>query len=214
MNREQEASTIRVVLVDDHPPLRMGLRVILEQQADIRVVGEAGTGAEALALVERLQPDVVVLDCRLPDRDGVAVAREIRQRCPAVRVLALSAYDDALVVRGMIEAGAVGYLLKSEVAQSIVAAVRADERERWFSPTVIRHLLSGVEGTLPAGPTEREAEVLRGLREGQSSKEIASALGISESTVNFHVTNLLGKLGSPNRTAAVVEAIRRGWIEV
>ena len=118
------ADAISVVLVDDHPALRMGLRIMLEQAPDIRVVAEASTGEEALAQIEALRPDVVVLDCQLPGMSGTEVAAEVRRLGLPVRVLALSAYTDDQVIQGMIQAGAVGYLLKEEAPAAIVDAVR------------------------------------------------------------------------------------------
>ncbi len=122
------ASSIRVLLVDDHPALRMGLHIVLEQAPDVHVVAEAGSGQEALALIQALRPDVAVLDCQLPDMPGSQAALELRRLGLATRVLALSAYTDDAAIRGMVVAGAAGYLLKEEAPAAIVEAVRAAAR--------------------------------------------------------------------------------------
>ena len=202
-------STIHVLLADDHPALRMGLRVLLDRAPDIEVGGEADDGNEALALIESLHPDVAVLDCQLPGIDGMAVAVEIGQRVPSVRVVALSAYDDDRYLAGMMAAGAVGYLLKNEAPGQIVAAVQAAMRgetlwtpeqttrvERW------RAEVAHVRDSL----TEREREVLQLVADGLSNKEIAQALYITVRTADFHVSNILRKLSVISRVEAAVWA--------
>jgi DNA-binding NarL/FixJ family response regulator len=209
---------IRILLADDHPALRIGLRILLEQAPDIEVVGEASTGAEALTLILAMQPDVIVLDCQLPEMDGISVAREIKQRGLCTRILALSSYDDIEYVRGMVETGAVGYLLKNEAPSVIVSAVHATENEKWFSPSVAAHVVTLMEKEeqkkLANEPTEREQEVLELLAKGWTNGQIAKSLVITKRTVAYHVQNLLNKLDASNRTEAVVEAIRRGWLDV
>ncbi len=207
------SKTIRVLLADDHPTLRLGLRVLLDQAPDVEVVGEAEDGEEALALIEALVPDVAVLDCQLPGLEGTEVAQEIRRRGLPVRVLALSAYDDERYVRGMLEAGAVGYLLKDEAPETIVAAVRAAARgEGYFSPAVTAKVAAWVRGERPAGLTKREVEVVRLVAEGMSTKEIAQALSVSVRTVSFHVGNILEKLGVASRVEAAVWAKEIGIV--
>ncbi|RLC98281.1 MAG: DNA-binding response regulator [Chloroflexi bacterium] len=204
---------MRVLLADDHPALRLGLRVLLERAPDVELVGEAEDGEEALALIEKLQPDVVVLDCELPEMEGVEVAQEIRRRDLPVRVLALSSYDDERYVRGMLDAGAVGYLLKDEAPQAIVAAVRAAARgEGYFSPAVAAKVTAWSRGERPGGLTEREVEVLTLVAEGLPNKQIASQLQVAERTVNFHVSNILHKLGAASRVEATVWAKEQGVI--
>jgi len=198
---------IRVLLVDDHPALRLGLRVLLERAPDVELVGEAEDGAEALALVKASRPDVIVLDCELPEMEGVKVAQEIQRRDLPARVLALSSYDDERYVRGMLEAGAVGYLMKDEAPDVIVAAVRAAARgEGYFSPTVTATVTAWARGEQPGGLTKRELEVLRLVVEGLPNKQIASQLQIVERTAQFHVSNVLRKLGVASRVAAAVWA--------
>lgn len=207
---------IHVLLVDDHPALRMGLKILLDRAPDIQVIAEASSGPEALTRLVHYQPTVMVLDCQLPEMDGIEVARAVQAQGLPTRILALSAYDDPGYVRGMVKAGAVGYLLKNEAPDAIVAAVRAAEKESWFSPSIAKTLLTILrEGeSLPPPITEREHEVLEGLVQGWTNQQIGHALHISERTVGYHVVNLLNKLGVDNRTAAVVEAIRQGWVEV
>jgi DNA-binding NarL/FixJ family response regulator len=205
------SKTTRVLLADDHPTLRLGLRVLLDQAPDVEVVGEAENGEEALALIESLMPDVAVLDCQLPGMEGTQVALEIQQRGLLVRVLALSSYDDDRYVRGMLEAGAVGYLLKEEAPETIVAAVRAAAQgEGYFSPPVAAKVAAWVRGERPGGLTEREVEVLQLVEEGLSNKEIAQTLSITVRTVDFHVSNILKKLEVTSRVEAAVWAKEQG----
>jgi DNA-binding NarL/FixJ family response regulator len=206
------AQTTRVLLADDHPALRMGLRVLLEQ-GQIVVVAEAGDGQEALAQIVALQPDVAVLDCQLPGMTGMAVAREVQQRGLKTRILALSAYSDEKYVRGMIAGGAIGYLLKEEAPGVIVAAVRAaSEGQAWFSPAVASVVAAMARGE-PAGHgnlTQREWQVLRLVARGKTNKEIALALKVAERTVEFHISNVLSKLGVASRVEAAVWANEHG----
>lgn len=200
---------IGVILADDHPALRLGLRVLLEQTADIAVVGEAGDGPATLDLIEALSPTVAVVDCQLPLLSGPGVAAEVARRGWPTRIVALSAYRDERFVRGMVAAGAAGYLIKDEAPAAIAAAVRAAARgERWFSPAVAawvgaiaEHRRAGA-----AGLTERERAVLRLAAEGQPNKEIAWRLGIAERTVEFHLGNTFRKLGLSSRVEAAVWA--------
>ena len=182
---------IRVVLVDDHPALRMGLRIMLEQAPDIQVVAEAGSGAEALACIEALRPEVVVLDCQLPGISGMEVAAQVRRLALPVHILALSAYSDDQVVQSMIQAGALGYVLKDEAPAVIVAAVRA-----W-----------AVRPPPAADLTERERDVLRLLGRGWDNQRIGAELHISERTVRFHLRNIYDKIGAHTRAEAVVWAV-------
>ena len=210
---------IKVVLADDHPALRMGIKGMLEK-ADIEVIGEAADGDEALRLAERSGPDVLVLDAVMPGLRAPQVIHRLRETCPDLRILVLTAYDENELVFGLLEAGAVGYVLKDEALETIEAAVRAVARgESWLSPKVaakvMKKALGQEEAEEEAIPlTERELEVLQLMAKGWSNKRIAKELGIGERTVAFHVENLLAKLGADNRTEAVVEAIRRGWLAV
>ena len=213
-NQPPGQAQIRVLLVDDHPPFRIGMRVLLEQNPAIAVVGEASTGAETLRLATELLPDVVVLDCQLPDMDGPAVAAALRAAEVPVRVLALSAYDDIKYVRGLLAAGAMGYLLKNEAVEVVMAAVQAAAQGRaYFSATVAAQLaqLARPEPIFEP-PTAREQEVLAELARGRTNGEIARQLGISERTVRFHMENLFGRLGVENRVEAVMKAMQLGWL--
>lgn len=208
-------ATIRVILVDDHPALRMGLRIVLEQAPDVQVVAEAGTGEEALALLEALQPDVAVLDCQLPGLSGAQVAAEIRRLGLSTRVLALSAYTDDAVIQGMVQAGALGYLLKEEAPAAIVDAVRAAARGegRWSAAVIVRLAAGAVSPAQTQAQddlTERELDVLRQLARGWDNHQIGAALQISERTVRFHLGNIYDKIGAQTRTEAAVWAVRRG----
>ena len=209
---------IRVVLIDDHPALRMGLRIVLEQAPGVEVVAEAGSGQEALALIQTLWPDVAVLDCQLPDMPGSQVAAELRRLGLATRVLALSAYTDDAAIRGMVEAGAVGYLLKEEAPAAIVEAVRAAARGegRWSAAVASRLAAWAVRpaaSEASADLTSRELDVVRLLARGWDNQRIAGELHISEHTVRFHLRNIREKIGVQTRTEAAVWAARRGLAE-
>ncbi len=206
---------IRVLLVDDHPALRVGLHVLLEQAPDITVAGEVGNGREALARAEELQPDVIVLDCQLPEMEGAAVAEEIRRRGLPVRVLALSSYSDEQYVRAMLDAGAMGYLLKDEAPERIVAAVRAiAQGEGWFSPSIAAKVAGMMRGqtdkTARAQLTPREREILHLVAAGKSNKEIASVLHLSEKTVEKYLSEMFAKLNVSSRVEAAVLAVKEG----
>ncbi|MBX3013333.1 MAG: response regulator transcription factor [Caldilineaceae bacterium] len=207
---------IRVMLVDDHPPFRIGMRVLLEQHHQIQVVAEADTGRAALEQLAACAPTVVVLDCQLPDSDGPTVAQAIQQRLPTVRLLALSAYDDLKYIRGLLAAGALGYLLKNEAPETIVAAVQAvTQGQSYFSATVAAQFaqLARRDEPLLAPPTAREQEVLQALAKGLTNAQIAHSLGIAERTVRFHVENLFSRLQVDNRVEAVMKALRLGWLD-
>ncbi len=206
-------SAIRVLLADDHPSLRMGLRVLLEQERDIAVVAEAGDGREALKQIESLCPDVAVLDCQLPVMNGVAVAMHIQQRALPTRVLALSAYADEQYVRGMIAAKAVGYLLKDEAPSVIIAAVRAAARgEGWFSANVAAQIAEWANENQETRRdlSEREWNVLHRVAAGKSNKVIARELHIVERTVEFHLNNIFKKLQVSSRLEAALWAKEHG----
>lgn len=222
MINQHSYKQIEVLLVDDHPPLRAGIRALLSQDDEIKVVAEASDGASALEYVAKLKPTVTVLDCELsdspnPEMDGPEVAAEITKQGFLTNVLALSAFDDEKYVQKMIIAGAKGYLLKSETTEIIIAAVkRVAQGEVFFSASIatkIAAIISNpVEDTL--APTPREQEVLQQLAAGLTNAQIAKKLGVVERTAAYHIENLLNKLSVNNRTKAVVEAIRRGWLEV
>lgn len=206
--------SIRVLVVDDHALHRDGTRHILEDYDDLEVVGDADSGEAALALVNRLQPDVVLLDIRLPGMNGIETARRIRDHHPGVRVLMVTAYDDEEYVRGAFEVGAVGYLSKSAPGRELVEAIRVVALGGTvLGPALLRPLLSGSENR--AGRlTDRELAVLQLLADGLHNKQVAARLGISARTVERHCDNIYGKLGVGSRTEAVVRAISANLVKV
>jgi DNA-binding NarL/FixJ family response regulator len=204
---------ISVVLVDDHPVVRVGLRGMLEVADDLRVIGEAGSGDEALVLVAALRPDVVLMDLRMPGTDGVAATARIAEQYPTVRVLVLTTYDtDADILRA-VEAGATGYLLKDTPINTLVDAIRAAARgETVLAPPVAARLVTRMRAPVAEQLTPREQEVLRLVARGLSNVEIGRALFIGEATVKTHLLRAFAKLGVNDRTAAVTVAIARGII--
>jgi DNA-binding NarL/FixJ family response regulator len=200
---------ILVVLADDHPALRVGLRVLLDREVDIHVVAEVDDGIAALELTTTLSPDVIVLDCQLPGLDGATVAAEIRRRALLTRVLALSAYDDDRYIAEMHQAGAAGYLLKSEAPGEIASAVRSigQGAELWTARQIARADRWRAEvAEVRESLTERELEVLASVAEGFSNKEIALQLVVTVRTVDFHVSNILRKLNVMSRVEAATWA--------
>lgn len=204
---------ISVMLVDDHPVVRVGLRGMLEAADDLRVVGEAGSGDEALVLVGALQPDVVLMDLRMPGTDGVAATAQIVERHPTVRVLVLTTYDtDADILRA-VEAGATGYLLKDTPVAVLIDAIRAASRgETVLAPPVAARLVTRMRAPVAEQLTPREVQVLTLVGQGLSNVEIGRELFIGEATVKTHLLRAFAKLGVNDRTAAVTAAIARGII--
>ncbi len=206
---------INVLLVDDHAVVRQGLRLFLATQPDIAVVGEAGDGEAGLEAVAKLRPDVVLMDLKLPQMDGINTTHLIKQRYPDVEVIVLTSYVEEAQVAAAIKAGALGYLLKDVEPAELAQAIRAAHRgEVHLHPKAARQLMQTV-GTqappaLPEPLTEREIEVLQALSRGQSNKSIADTLVVSEKTVKAHVSNILSKLGLQSRTQAVLYALRHG----
>jgi NarL family two-component system response regulator LiaR len=204
---------IRVLLVDDHPVVRAGIRVELDKSADISVIGEAGTGEECLRLVEELAPDLLLLDMALPDLDGVEVTSKVRETCPQVRVLVFSGYTADAFVFGALEAGAIGYLLKDEMLPRIGDAVRAAMRgEVVLSGRVARKAMGKMfRNQETGGPavalTEREIEVLRLVSLFRTNDEIGAQLDVTIKTVEYHLANIMLKLGTDSRR----EAARWAW---
>jgi NarL family two-component system response regulator LiaR len=216
--------TIRVAIADDHAVVRQGLRTFLELQDDVEVVGEAADGAEAVELVARTEPDVVLLDLVMPRLDGIEATRQIRARSPDTRILVLTSFADDHTVLPAVRAGAAGYLLKDVQPLELVAAIRTVHAgEALLAPAVATMLVEqlaaedGADGAsteAPAGPrlTPRELEVLAELARGRANKAIALELGVSERTVKTHVSNILAKLGFTDRTQAAVYAVEHGLV--
>jgi NarL family two-component system response regulator LiaR len=212
---DSKASKVRVMVVDDHAIVREGLRNFLEMLPDIDLVGEAANGEEALAVATRVNPDVVLLDLVMPVMDGIEAVGRLRAQSPQVKVIVLTSFSDDDKLYPAIKAGACAYLLKDvgpkELAEAIRAAARGEMR---LHPEVTKRLMNGIAGQpgeTPAEPlTARELEVLGCLGRGLSNKEIGAELFISEKTVKTHVSNILGKLGLPDRTQAALYAVKRG----
>ena len=201
---------IRVLLVDDHTVVRRGLRGFFDLLDDIEVVGEAENGRRAVALVDELRPDVVLMDIVMPAMDGIEAIGEIKRRHADVEVVALTSFIEEERVTAALEAGATGYLLKDAEADDVAAAVRrAHAGEVHLDPQVARMLAQRVRNPLPGHEplTEREREVLRLVARGHSNKEIAALLDITERTARTHVSNILGKLDLASRTQAALWAI-------
>lgn len=212
-------SKIRVLITDDHPMVRQGIRSFLERHSDIEVVGEAATGGEAVAQSHELLPDIVLMDLKLPDLDGVAATREITARHPEVRVIALTAFEDDELILAALRAGAAGYLLKEIPAEGLINAIRAAVRgETPLAPQVTQKLVETVRQPRAdpdvrlASLSEREREILSLLAQGLVNREIAARLAISDKTVKFHVSNILEKLHLSDRTQAALFAAKYGLI--
>ena len=211
--------TIKVILVDDQMLFREGLGTLLSVHDDIEVVGEAENGQEALDLVQRLKPDVVLMDVRMPVLDGVAATRKLTQDFPKSRVIMLTTFDDDEYVFEGLRAGAAGYLLKDVPSQKLVEAIRAAAKgDSFLQPSVAAKVVAEFtrmsEKTAVSNPQQslveplsnRELEILAQVATGASNREIAASLFIAEGTVKNHVTNILGKLGVRDRTQAAIKA--------
>ena len=212
-------ASIRILVVDDHPLLRDGLVAVLGTQPDFDVVGEAGSGTEAVSKAAELQPDVVMLDLEMPGMDGVEALVLMRQDDPEARVIVFTAFDTDERILTAVQAGAQGYILKGAPREQVFDAVRVVHAGgSLLQPVVASKLLRRVSSA--AGPdapppvTPRELEVLGLLARGLQNKEIGQELGIAERTVKFHVGSILTKLGVGNRTEAVTSAVQRGLIQL
>lgn len=206
--------TIRILIADDHSVVRQGLRMFLELDDELEIVGEATNGAEAVARAKELHPDVVLMDLLMPVMDGLTAISTMRREMPGVEVVALtSVLEDASVV-GAIRAGAIGYLLKDTNAEELRRSVKAAAAGQvQLAPEAATRLMREVRAPeAPEALTDRETDVLRLLADGQSNKEIARNLTIGEKTVKTHVSSILSKLGVQSRTQAVLQAMRDGLI--
>jgi NarL family two-component system response regulator LiaR len=209
-----KSDSIRVMIVDDHALVRSGLGAFLEVYGDLELAGEAADGAEAVELCEQLQPDVILMDLVMPETDGAAATRSIRERWPQIQVIALTSFKDEEWVEKALRAGAISYLLKNVGADELADAVRAAHAGRpILAPEATQVLLqiaraARAEATPDYALTPREQEVLALLVKGLSNPEIAAWLVISRSTAAAHVSNILSKLGVSNRAEAVSRAIR------
>ena len=206
---------IRVLVVDDHPVVRQGLRAFLDLQPDLEVVGEAADGTACVVEAERLRPDVVVLDLRMPDADGLAALRGLAEAGNPARVLVITSFTDPGAVVPAIRAGAAGYVYKDVDPSALATAIRAVHAGH--AGHVLLHpdvagLLAAGDGSRAAALTAREREVLIEIGRGRSNREIARALALSEKTVKAHVSAVLAKLGVPDRTQAALHAVRAGLV--
>ncbi|MFI0486804.1 response regulator [Actinomadura sp. 9N215] len=213
--RRPGRAPIKVLIVDDHPVVRQGLRTFLGIQDDIEVVGEAEDGTSAVTLAESLEPDIVLMDLKMPGADGLTALTELRARGVAARVLVLTSVTERGHVLPAVQAGAAGYLYKDVDPQALVQAIRAvHDGHVLFAPDAAEAMLADGPGTQDdrglAALTEREREVLVHIARGRSNREIARALVVSEKTVKTHVSNLLMKLGVQDRTQAALYAVRHG----
>ncbi|WP_413171488.1 response regulator [Anabaena azotica] len=208
---------IKVLLTDDQSLIRQGLRALLELETDLEIVGEAENGEIAIHLVQELQPDVVLMDIRMPIMDGVAATKTIQTRFPATKVLVLTTFDDDQYIKAALQNGAMGYLLKDTPSEELAVAIRAVNKGfSQLSPGIVKKLLTQFPATAPDPEksippslvelTPREKEVLRLIANGASNREIAHTLYISEGTVKNHVTNILGRLNLRDRTQAAILA--------
>lgn len=207
------AEPIRILIADDHEVVRDGLRLLLEDEAEFEVVGEAGNGAEAVRLAGEVRPQVVLMDLRMPGQGGLDALEQIRTQWPEIAVVILTTYnEDDLMGRGL-RAGARGYLLKDTKRQTLFDTLKAAARgEALLQPDILARALNPGPSNQPALLTPREREVLAGVARGERSKEIAARLGLSERTVKAYLSNIYDKLGVDSRAAAIAVAAERGWL--
>jgi two-component system, NarL family, response regulator len=205
-------SRIRVVLADDHPVVRDGLAAIVNQQTDMEVVGEAGDGEEAIVLYEQQRPDVLVLDLRMPKRDGVAVVQRLLELDPKACILIMTTYDGDEDIFQCLSQGAKGYLLKDAPRQEILTAIRAVSEDRPYTSSTVA--TKALQRMGKPRLTQRELGVLQLVAEGRSNKDIARRLSITEGTAKTHVKGILTKLDAISRTEAVAVAHKRGLIHL
>lgn len=212
---------IKIVIADNHAVVREGTRTLLDREPDMEVIGEAGDGEEAVKLIEKLKPDVAILDISMPKLSGVEVTRQIKPRFPSTAILILSAYDNDEYIFALLEAGAAGYLLKDAHSQEIVEAVRAVySGESVLHPSIARKviqraLVSSSGAAIQKSDielSEREKEVLKLAAQGMKNKDIADALYISIRTVQGHINSIFHKLGVGSRTEAIFQSVKRGWL--
>jgi DNA-binding NarL/FixJ family response regulator len=212
MNVASDSALIHVLCVDDHPLIREGIAAIVEGEPDMRLVGEAMNGREAIESFRRNRPDVTLMDLRLPDMNGVEAIARIRSEFPDARIIVLTSYAGDAQALGALQAGACGYLLKNMLRRDMLEAIRAVHIGKKQIP---REIASGIaEHASDDSLTARELDVLRRVAAGRSNKAIATELKISESTVKAHVKAILAKLDADGRTHGVMIAVKRGIIDV
>lgn len=212
-----ESKPIRVLLVDDHPIVRNGIKGLLANARDIRVIGEAETGEKALKLIQETPADVLLLDMELPDIPGTQVAMQVAKYHPELKILSLSAHDDSVYVRQLLELGAAGYLMKEEAPEVILDAIRgvAHGQQGWISRGIAAQISGWMQSDIIEGTslTRREQETLDLLVEGKTNQAIAAELKISEKTVEKHIKAIFEKMNVGSRVEAAVMAVKRGFVE-
>jgi NarL family two-component system response regulator LiaR len=211
-----QENPIRVLIVDDHAVVRSGLSAFLLAYEDLEMVGDAANGAEAIRLCEKFRPDVILMDLVMPGMDGAAATRAIRAQHPDVQVIALTSFKEEDLVQGALQAGAIGYLLKNVSADELAGAIRAAHGGRpTLAPEAAEALIQAAMHKPSVGYdlTDREKEILKLMTEGLSNPEMADRLFVSRSTIKFHVSNILSKLGAESRTEAVAIAIHNNLLE-
>ncbi len=207
--------SVRILVTDDHPVVRAGLSGMLSGEPDFEVVGEAQNGKEAVAFVGERKPDVVLMDLRMPEMDGVTAIEHIKSSYPDVHVLVLTTYESDADILRAIETGATGYLLKDTPREELFGAIRTvAQGQSPLAPGVAARLMQRVRDPEEEGLSTREIEVLELVAHGTSNKEIAKQLWVSETTVKSHMLHIFDKLGVTDRTAAVTEALKRGIIRL
>ena len=204
-------NTIRIMLVDDHAVVRSGLTAFLSAYSDLELVGEAENGQQAVQRAAALQPDVILMDLIMPVMDGVAATQAIKRQYPHIQIVVLTSFQEDELVQNALRAGAVGYLMKNVTARELVTAIRAarDGKMTLSSEAALALVRANQQAQETEALTEREREVLRLMVEGLNNAEIAERLVVSLSTVKYHISNILGKLGVDNRVAAVTLAMQR-----
>jgi DNA-binding NarL/FixJ family response regulator len=206
---------IRLLVADDHPVVRDGLRAMLATQPDMELVGEAATGTQAVERARALRPDVVLMDLQMPELDGPAAIATLRDQAPEVRVLVLTTFGTDADITRAVDAGATGYLLKDAPREQLFGAIRAAARgEAVLSPSVATRVLGRMRAPAEEALSPRELEILGAVARGLSNKEIGRQLYVSEATVKTHLLRVFGKLGVDDRTAAVTVALKRGIIRL
>ena len=203
---------IKVLIADDHLVVRMGISALLETEADIEVVGQAKNGVEAVSKSVRLQPDVVIMDLMMPKKDGIAATAELREKCPAARVIVLTSYSTSDVIARALDSGAAGAVLKTATETELVTAIRKVASGSSYVSSEIRRLLS-VDPPVPV-LTPRQEDILHSMVRGLTDRDIARQLGIRVDGVNGHVRDILQKLGAANRTEAVAIALRKHLLKI
>ena len=211
-------SAIKVLIVDDHNLVREGLKAVFDQGSEVEVVGEAGSGEEALEMVDKAKPDVVLMDISMPGMNGIQATKLIREKCPDAKVVMLTMLDQEGYVYEAVKAGATGYMLKNTSSDDLVNAIQTvAEGKALLHPDATAQLLKEFvtladNKAKDYGLSNREMEVLQLLSEGNTNKEIAKALWISEQTVKTHVAHIFDKLGTSDRTETVATALRSGLV--